>query len=72
MPPTQQKVNFTYRQLNTSQRKAVEKCLSNSEEDRHVVIIVSQTLSFPFPSLIQRVSGSAGYREDNRNRRNGS
>ena len=72
MPPTQPKVDFTYRQLNTSQRKAVEKCLSNSEEDRHVVIIVSQTPSVPFPYLIPRISGAAGYREDNRNRRNGS
>ena len=72
MPPTQPRVNFTYRELNTSQRKAVEKCLSNNEEDRHVVIIVSQTPSFTFPYLIPRISGAARYREDNRNRRNGS
>ncbi|KAF9787499.1 P-loop containing nucleoside triphosphate hydrolase protein [Thelephora terrestris] len=38
-PKTQPKINFTYRPLNASQRKAVEKCLSNEEEDRHVIIV---------------------------------
>ena len=70
LPLTQPNVNFTYRQLNTSQRKAVEKCLSNSEEDRHVVIIVSQTPLLPSPYLILSVSGATGYREDDCNRRN--
>jgi Cdc6-like AAA superfamily ATPase len=46
LPTSQPKINFTYRQLNISQRKAVEKCLSNKEEDRHVVIVVSSTPSF--------------------------
>lgn len=48
LPDTQPKIDFTYRELNTSQRKAVEKCLSNKEEDRHVIIVVSPTFSFSF------------------------
>ena len=46
LPATQPTINFTYRPLNDSQRKAVERCLSNKEEDRHVVIVVSTTSSF--------------------------
>lgn len=49
LPSTKPKINFTYRSLNESQRKAVEKCLSNKEEDRHVVIVVSSSSSFSFP-----------------------
>jgi hypothetical protein len=44
LPQTLPKINFTYRQLNASQKKAVEKCLSNGEEDRHVVIVVRPRL----------------------------
>ena len=43
LPTTQPKITFTYRDLNKSQRKAVEKCLSNKEADRHVVIVVSSS-----------------------------
>ncbi|KAF9786645.1 hypothetical protein BJ322DRAFT_1184348 [Thelephora terrestris] len=39
MPKTQPKINFTYRPLNAPQRKAGEKCLSNEEEDRRVVVV---------------------------------
>ncbi|KAF9647978.1 hypothetical protein BDM02DRAFT_3144973, partial [Thelephora ganbajun] len=35
LPTTQPEIVFTYRDLNESQRKAVERCLSNKEEDRH-------------------------------------
>ena len=41
LPTTKPKIDFAYRPLNASQKKAVERCLSNKEEDRHVVIIVS-------------------------------
>ena len=52
LPKTRAEITFTYRQLNTSQKKAVEKCLSNEEEDRHVIIIVHSTsLSFFLISL---------------------
>ena len=40
LPTTQPEIGFTYRPLNKSQRKAVEKCLSNQEADRQVVIVV--------------------------------
>ena len=52
LPTTKPKINFTYREPNKSQRKAVERCLSNKEADRHVVIVVSSTSSFSF--LISR------------------
>ena len=41
LPTSQPRINFTYRPLNSSQQKAVERCLSNKEEDRHVIIVVS-------------------------------
>ena len=47
VPTTQPNVNFTHRELNEAQKKAVEKCLSNKEEDRHVVIVVSSISQFP-------------------------
>ena len=68
LPTTQPRVSFTYRELNKSQRKAVEKCLSNQEEDRHVVIVVSSTPSFPFPTS-PRVSGATRDRQDHCDRR---
>lgn len=43
LPRTQPRIRFTYRQLNGSQQRAVEKCLSNEEKDRHVVVIVNPT-----------------------------
>ena len=49
LPTTQSKINFTYRPLNKSQKKAVEKCLSNKEEDRHVVIVVRPANQPPVP-----------------------
>ena len=58
LPTSQPEIEFTYRQLNESQRMAVEKCLSNEEEDRHVVIVVSSTPSFP-PLVSRRVLGAA-------------
>lgn len=58
LPTTQPQISFACRELNKSQRKAVEKCLSNKETDRHVVIVVSSTSSFYI--LISRwVSGAA-------------
>ena len=68
LPMSQPNIEFAYRQLNGSQRKAVEKCLSNQEEDRHVVIVVSSTPSFP-RLVSRRVSGAARDREDHCNRR---
>ena len=50
LPMSRPMINFTYRPLNLSQRRAVEKCLSNKEEDRHVVVVVSSTSSFPSSS----------------------
>ena len=47
LPTTQPNVSFTHRELNEAQKKAVEKCLSNKEEDRHVVIVVSSISQFP-------------------------
>ena len=47
-PTTQPQLKFAYRELNGSQRRAVQKCLSNKEEDRHVVIVVSSTSSLSF------------------------
>lgn len=41
LPKTQPNISFTYRPLNESQQRAVKKCLSGEEEDRHVVVIVS-------------------------------
>ena len=68
MPTTQPKITFTYRDLNKSQRKAVEKCLSNKEADRHVVIVVSSSSSLYF--LISRwVSGTARDWKDHCHRR---
>ena len=65
LPTTQPKISFTYRDLNKSQRKAVERCLSNKEADRHVVIVVRSTS--PFYILISRwVSGAARDRKDHR------
>jgi hypothetical protein len=63
LPKTQPKVNFTHRQLNESQQKAVEKCLSNKEEDRHVVIVVSSFPSLPY-LISPRVSGAARDRQN--------
>ena len=40
LPKTEPKIDFTHKNLNESQTKAVEKCLSNEEEDRHVIIVV--------------------------------
>ena len=59
LPATQPNINFTYRPLNESQRKAVKRCLSNKEEDRHVVIVVSSLSSFP-PSLHHSRQGPPG------------
>ena len=56
LPTTQPTINFTYRELNDSQCKAVERCLSNKEEDRHVVIVVSTTSPF-FSYLTMGVRG---------------
>ena len=67
LPSTQPTINFSYRELNRSQRKAVEKCLSNNEEDRHVIIIVNSSSSFSFPDS-RLVSGPARDREDHCNR----
>jgi len=53
LPTSEPKIEFTYRQLNGSQQNAVERCLSNKEEDRHVVIVVSSALP-PFPRLVLR------------------
>ena len=70
LPTTQSKINFTYRPLNESQKKAVEKCLSNKEEDRHVVIVVRPANQPPFPYPIsRRFPGTARDRQDHRNRR---
>ena len=68
LPPSQPEINFTYRPLNPSQKRAVEKSLSNKEEDRHVVIVVSS--SHPLSCLISRLAlGSTGDRQDHRHRR---
>lgn len=45
-PPTKPQIDFTYRPLNESQKKAVEKCLSNKQKDRHVVVVVRTTPVF--------------------------
>ena len=66
LPTTQPNINFTYRQLNESQRKAVVRCLSNKEEDRHVVIIVSSISSSSLPRLT--ISGTTRDREDHSDR----
>lgn len=66
LPGTQPEIDFAYRKLNESQRRAVEKSLSNKEEDRHVLIVVSSTPSFSFP-LSRWASGATGYRQDHRN-----
>ena len=71
LPTTQPKVNFTYRQLNESQQIAVEKCLSNREEDRHVVVIVSPTSSLSC-LISPRSSGTSRDRQDHCNRSYGS
>jgi len=63
LPTTQPEISFTYRPLNKSQRKAVEKCLSNQEADRHVVIVVSSSSSFYF-LISQWVLGATGDRKD--------
>ena len=68
LPGTQPKVDFAYRKLNESQRRAVEKSLSNKEGDRHVIIVVSSTPSFSIP-LSRWVSGATGYGQDHCNRR---
>lgn len=47
LPTSQSNVSFTHRELNEAQKKAVEKCLNNKEEDRHVVIVVSSIPQFP-------------------------
>ena len=61
LPTTQPKISFAYRELNKSQQKAVEKCLSNKEADRHVVIVVSPFCSFyPLPYLTMGVRGRQG------------
>ena len=65
---TQPTINFAYRKLNESQRKAVERCLSNKEEDRHVVIVVSSTSSFTFPTS-RWAQGTARDRQDYGDRR---
>jgi hypothetical protein len=67
LPTTQPKIDFTYRPLNPSQKKAVGRCLSNKEEDRHVVVVVSSTPVFSCP-FSRRVSGTSRYREDHRDR----
>ena len=59
LPKTQPKINFDYRDLNGSQRKAVEKCISNKEEDRHVVIVVSSHFLVP---LVHLTVGARGHR----------
>ena len=67
LPPSQPEINFTYRPLNLSQQRAVEKCLSNKKENRHVVIVVSS--SHPLSCLISRLAlGSTGDRQDYSNR----
>jgi len=68
LPTTQPKVTFSNREPNKSQRKAVQKCLSNKEEDRHVVIVVSSSCSFYFPFSLW-VSGAARDRKDHCHRR---
>ena len=45
LPTTQPKIASSSRQLNPSQERALEKCLSNKEEDRLVVIIVGPASS---------------------------
>jgi hypothetical protein len=44
LPKSQPKIEFAYKRLNASQKKAVKKCLSNEEKDRHVVIVVSSRI----------------------------
>lgn len=61
LPTTHPRIISSYQQLNRSQRTAVEKCLSNKEEDRLVVIIVSSFTSL-FHHISLKVSGAAGYR----------
>lgn len=68
LPMTQPKIGFTHRPLNASQRRAVEKCLSNQEQDRHVVVIVSSARSSVLPQLTTGVSGSTRDRQNHRNR----
>ena len=46
LPTTQPMITFASQRLNKSQQRAVRKCLSNKEQDRHVVIVVSSTPSF--------------------------
>lgn len=68
LPATRPKYSFAYRELNNSQRMAVERCLSNKEKDRHVVIVVSFASSFSFPAS-RWVSGATGDRQDHCDRR---
>ena len=71
LPTTQPNIDFTYRPLNPSQTKAVGRCLSNKEEDRHVIVVVSSTPPFSY-SFSQRVSGTSRYWQDYRDRGNSS
>ena len=59
LPKTQPEIDFTYRKLNPSQTRAVEKCLSNEEADRHVVIVVSSHL---LVALVWLTTGTRGHR----------
>ena len=68
LPTSEPKLEFTYRPLNKSQRKAVEKCLSNNEEDRHVIVVVSPSPSFS-RLLSPSASGTARDRQDHGDRR---
>jgi regulator of nonsense transcripts 1 len=68
LPKSQPKNTFTHRPLNVSQQKAVERCLSNKEVDRHVVVVVSPTSWFSLP-ISRRVLGAARDWEDHCDRR---
>ena len=67
LPTTQPNVNFTHLELNEAQKMAVEKCLSNKEEDRHVVIVVGSISGFPYVTS-RRLLGTARDRQDHGNR----
>jgi regulator of nonsense transcripts 1 len=57
LPVTQPKTAVSYRQLNPSQERAMEKSLSNKEEDRLVVIVVSSSSSLSSSCFTVSVRG---------------
>lgn len=67
LPPFEPSINLAHLSLNVGQIEAIEKCLSNEEDDRLVVVIVS-SITRLLLLFSRRVSGTSGYRQDYRDR----